>query len=103
MSILSLFVINGSDIVSQPWNTTFSPYIHILGQGWLIIPLSFLGAALFMKVRDPVILAGYLIITGVMFGATMFMLIGEAAYVYFILTGVGIAVLFFNLFFGGNR
>jgi len=96
-------MINGSDLLNQPWNTTYGPYIGLLGQGWLIIPISFIGAALFLKVRDPVVLAVYMIISGGMFGATLFVTMPEASYVYFIFSGIGIAVLFFNLFFGGSR
>jgi hydrogenase/urease accessory protein HupE len=98
-------MINGSDLINQPWNTTFSPYIHLFGQGWLLIPISFIGAALFMKTRDPIMLSVYMIITGVLCSAysfTMFDAFPVAIVPYLLFTVIGIAVLFHGVFYGGR-
>ena len=103
MSLLSLFVINGSDLVNQSWNTTFSPYIHLFGQGWFIIPLSFISAALFMKTRDAVVLSMFMIMSGGLLGVgTLFAGFPEASLIYGLFASMGIAVLFYNLFYGGK-
>jgi hypothetical protein len=94
---------NGSSMLNDPWNTTFSPYIHLLGQGWLIVPLAFIGAALFVKTRDTAMIAVYLIVVG------GFMSIGSAwggfagaSVLFMIMAAVGIAALMYNLFYGGK-
>jgi len=97
-------VLNGSDLLNQPWNTTFSPYIVLLGQGWLLIPVSFIAAALFMKTRDPVLLAMFMIVSGAFLTAGgLFTSFGSSAvFAYVIFTVIGIAVMFYNVFYGGR-
>jgi hypothetical protein len=103
MSLLSLLIINGSDLVNQPWNTTFSPYIALFGQGWMIIPVSFIAAALFMKTRDPVVLSMFMILTGALLSiGGLFIGFAPAIFVYLMFSVIGIAVLFFNMFYGGR-
>jgi len=92
---------NGSQLVNQPWNTTFSPYIHLFGQGWILIPISFIGAVIFLRTRDPVVFGVYAILTGGLFGfATLFAGFPEAAFIYYLFSGLGIAVLLYTMFFG---
>lgn len=102
MSLWSIFVINGSDLVNQPWNTTFSPYIHLFGQGWLLIPVSFIAAALFIKTRDPILLSMFMIITGILLSAgsgILFSGFPEVVIPYVIFTAIGVAVLIHGVFF----
>ena len=105
MSFWSVMVINGSDLINQPWNTTFSPYIALFGQGWILIPVSFIAAALFIKTRDPILLSVYMIITGIlMAGASvsLFDTFPLAIIPYLLFTVIGIAVLFHGVFYGGR-
>jgi hypothetical protein len=104
MGFLTLLAINGSDLINQPWNTTFSPYIHLFGQGWLLIPVSFVAAALFMKTRDPALLSMYMIVTGALLASTsiLFDSFAPATFAYLMFTVIGIAVLFYNVFYGGR-
>ena len=104
MGFLTLLTINGSDLINQPWNTTFSPYIALFGQGWLLIPVSFIAAALFMKTRDPVLLSMFMIVSGIMLNATglLFSTFQQGTFAYTIFTVIGIAVLFYNVFYGGR-
>jgi hypothetical protein len=103
MGFLTLLTINGSDLINQPWNTTFSPYIHLFGQGWLLIPVSFVAAALFMKTRDPALLSMYMIVTGALLTAGgLFSSFAPATFAYLMFTVIGIAVLFYNVFYGGR-
>jgi hypothetical protein len=104
-AFLWLLVINGSDLINQPWNTTFSPYIALFGQGWVIIPVSFIAAALFMKTRDTIILSAFMIISGILlFSATysMFDSFPAAILPYILFTVIGVAVLFHGVFYGGR-
>ena len=105
MSLLSLFVINGSDLYNQPWNTTFSPYIHLFGQGWILIPVSFIAAALFIKTRDSILLSVYMIITGVLLSGvsvSLFDTFPQAILPYLLFTVIGVAVLLHGVFYGGR-
>ena len=102
---LSLLAINGSDLVYQPWNTTFSPYIALFGQGWILIPVSFIGGGLFMKTRDPLILSAYMIVSGVcLSGVTysMFDAFPAAVIPYVLFVVIGIAVLLYGVFYNGR-
>ena len=94
---------NGSEIINQPWNATFSPYIALFGQGWLIIPLAFIGAALFVKTRDTALLAVYLItVGGFMTAGTAWAGFTVASILFSIMAAIGIAALMYNLFYGGK-
>ena len=102
---LSILVINGSQMVYQPWNTTFSPYIHLFGQGWIIIPVSFIAAALFMKTRDAVIVSVFMIISSVLLAGITYTLtstfpVAELIYLFFAV--IGVAVLLHGVFYGGR-
>lgn len=96
-------MINGSDLVNQPWNTTFSPYISLFGQGWMLIPLSFIAAALFLKTRDPILVSGYMILVGALFTAGgVFTGFTGMVLAYAMFTAIGIAVLMYGVFYGGR-
>jgi len=102
ISLLSLFVINGSDIVNQPWNTTFSPYIHLFGQGWLVIPVTFIGGALMIKYREPTVLSVYMILSGSLLLASSIMTdtFPGIVIIYMLITVLGIAYLLYSSFYG---
>ena len=94
---------NGSDLINQPWNTTFSPYINLFGQGWIIIPFAFIGAALFVKTRDTALTAVYmLVIGGFMTAGTAWAGWMSAASLFIIMAAMGFAALMYNVFYGGK-
>ena len=98
-----LLAINGSDIINQPYNTTFTPYIRLLGQGWIIIPFSFIGAALFVKTKDTALVSIYFILIGAFVGAgSAWAGFTGAALLFFIMAALGIAALMYNVFYGGR-
>lgn len=103
LDFLTLLAINGSDLIDQPWNTTFMPFIRLLGQGWVIVPLGFIGAALFVKTRDTALIALYLIMIGAFIGiASIWGGFTEAALMFFVMAAIGVAVLMYNVFYGGK-
>jgi hypothetical protein len=98
-----IFTINGSDIINQPYNTTFASYIRVLGQGWILVPFAFIGAALFAKTRDTALVAIYLIMIGAFIGAgSAWAGYTGAALLFFIMASLGIAALMYNVFYGGR-
>jgi hypothetical protein len=96
-------VFNVTDIITQPFNTTFSPYTHFFGMSFFIIPVAFIGAALFMKTRDIALTAIYFIMMSafLMVGSAYVGALG-ASTVFAIVAIIGIAVLLYNVFYGGK-
>lgn len=94
---------NGTELLNQTWNTTFFPYIHLMGSAWMLIPLLFIGGALFVKTRDTAVLGTYMMVAGILLTATgSFTGIGSGTVIFMIFAALGFAVLFYNLFYGGK-
>ena len=103
LGLLSLFAINGSDLINQPYNTTFFTYMRVLGQGWIILPFAFIGGALYMKTRDTALISIYMISIGAFIGAgSAWAGFTGAALLFFIMAALGIATLMYNVFYGGR-
>ena len=101
--ITSVFAINCSDLINQPYNTTFATYIRVLGQGWIILPFAFIGGALYMKTRDTALISIYMISIGAFIGAgSAWAGFTGAALLFFIMAALGIATLMYNVFYGGR-
>lgn len=103
-SLLNIILaINGSDLINQPYNTTFYSFIRVLGQGWIILPFAFIGAALFVKTRDTALVSIYLIMIGAFIGTgSAWAGFTGAALLFFIMAALGIAALMYNVFYGGR-
>ena len=99
-----LGIINGSDLINQPWNTTFSPYINLFGQGWLLIPVLFITAAIFMRTKDTTVVAMFMLITGVLLfgGSTILAGWGAASFLFLIFAALGFAALIYSIFYGSK-
>lgn len=96
-------MINGSDLITQPWNTTFSPYIHLFGLSFFLIPIAFIGAALFIKTRDPTLVSVYFVVTGAFLtGGGIFAGALGASLLFSVVTILGFASLMYNVFYGGK-
>ena len=96
-------VFNGTDLVNHPFNTTFSTYTHLFGMAFFIIPVAFIGAALFLKTRDIVLVSIYFIMM------SAFLMVGSAyfgqdqASLFFgLIAAIGIGVLLYGIFYGGK-
>jgi len=99
--------INGTELVDKPWETVFSPYTDLfasilgvgLGNGAFLIPISFIGAALFWKSKSPVTVGMYLITTGALLsGGGLFTGMTQMILVYIIVVAMGIGSLFVGIF-----
>jgi hypothetical protein len=94
---------NGSDLINEPFNTTFQAYTHFFGMAFFIIPIAFIGAALFLKTRDTALLAAYFIIS------SAFLMVGsafvgdeQASVIFALITAISIGTLMYSVFYGGK-
>lgn len=94
---------NGSDLINQPFNTTFSAYTHFFGMAFFIIPIAFIGAALFLKTRDVTLVSIYFIMSSafLLFGSAYVGAMG-AATLFALIATLGVAALLYNVFYGGK-
>lgn len=98
---------NGSDLINEPWNTTFSPYTDLFdnlvgGAGALfyLFPLSFIAIALYVKTRDPVVVSMFMLASGALCsGGSIWIGAIEMSLVFTIFAALGLAGLFISLFF----
>jgi len=45
-------VLNGSDLIDNPLDTMMSPFTDIIGSAFWLIPIGFIGLALYIKTRN---------------------------------------------------
>ena len=96
-------IINGTSLINQPWNTTFSPYINLFGQGWLLIPVTFIILAIFVKTRDAIVVGVLMMLSGALLSAGgLFSSFAPALPLYVVFSAVGIAVILYGVFYGGD-
>ena len=101
MSIV--MAINGTDFINNPWNTTFSPFVDLLGMGFYLIPLSFIAVALYMKTRNPAGVSVFIFVSGLLLsGGSIFANYPEMAVVYTVFTAMGFVGLVLSIFFNRN-
>ena len=92
--------INGSEFISNPWTTIFSPWVDLLGTGFYLIPLTFISMALYMKTRDTASVSMFMLGSGALLSSgSIFTGYSEMALAYLIFTGIGIVGLVGSIFF----
>lgn len=92
--------VNGSELIDQPWNTIFSPFVDLLGTGFWIIPLTFICLALYVKTRDVTLVSVFMLGSGVMLSSgSIFAGYPEMALAYMIFAGLGIVGVVMGIFF----
>jgi len=93
-------VINGSDLINNPWTTVLSPFTDLLGSGFYLFLVSIITAALYMKTRDPVMVSSFMILIGALLstGGIWTGLI-QASILYIIFTALGITGLVLSILF----
>jgi hypothetical protein len=60
---------NGSDLINSPFATMLKVFTDLLGNGFFIIPVAVIGAALFRQKKDVAIVSIYFISTFALLGA----------------------------------
>jgi len=93
-------VFNGSDLVNNPFNTTFKPFTDLLGNAFWLFPVSFIAVALYVKTRNPTLVSAFMLASGVMLASgNIFMGTPEMVIVYIIFAGLGLVGILLNVFF----
>jgi len=94
---------NSSDLISNPWNTTFSSYTDLLGNLFWLFPLSFIAIALYVKTRNPVAVSAFMLASGLLLSSgQIFLGHPEMVLVYVIFAVIGLIGLILNIFFLKN-
>ena len=92
--------VNGSELLDNPFNTIFSPFTELLGNGFFLIPVTIIAAALYVKTRSPVAVSAFLMGSGLLLsGGSLFSGYPEMIDVYALITVIGIVGLIASLFF----
>jgi len=92
--------INGSDLINNPFNTTFEPFTDLFGSAFWLIPLSFITVALFVKTRNPVGVSGFMIASGLILGSgNIFMGNPQMSLAYWIFAALGMVGIILSIFF----
>ena len=100
-NIILTAALNGSSLIDNPWTTIWSPFVDLFGSGFFLIPVSFIGGALFIKTRDPAILSIYMVSTGVLLSAGgLFAGYSDGALAYIIFTALGFGALIYSVIMG---
>lgn len=91
---------NSSHIITQPFDTIFSAFVDLLGNGFFLIPITFLAVGLYMKYHNLVVVFAFL--TGacsLLSSGAIFIDYPEMAYIYAVFSGLAIAGLILSVLF----
>lgn len=90
--------LNGSELISQPWHTIFSPFTELFGTGFYLIPLSFLAVALYVKTHDYTVVSMFILASGSLFSTGgIFIGMGGMAFAYLLFAALGFIGLILSL------
>jgi len=97
-------MINGTEFVNNPWNTTFSPFTNlfqiIFGNGnvFYLVPLIALTIGIYYKTDEPVLASLFMIGSGgILSLGTFFAGVETLGIMFTIFAAIGIAVLVISL------
>jgi len=91
--------VNGTQLINNPWDTIFSPFTGLFGQGFWLFPITFIAVALFIKTRDPTITGLFMTASGLLFGSAMFTNYPEMGAAYFLFATIGIISSILGIYF----
>lgn len=99
-----VLALNGSDLINNPWNTTFQAYTNLLGPGAFLIVLIFICAALYMKTENAVAVTSFLTVASLLFiSGGLYANWPEMAQVFMIVAAFGIVTTVLNVYFKNKR
>ena len=93
-------MVNGSELIDDPFNTVFSPFTDLLGPGFFLIVLILISVALYVKTRELATVSAFMLGSGVLLGGgSIFMGYGELAFVMALFSLFGVVGLVVSTFF----
>lgn len=99
-----LGAINGSDLINNPWNTTFQAYTNLLGPGVFLIVLIFICAALYMKTENAVAVTSFLTVASLLLiSGGLYANWPEMSRIFLIVAAFGFVGTFLGIFFKNRR
>lgn len=92
--------LNGSELITSPWDTMLSPFINLLGSGFYLIPITFIALALYVKTHDTMLASAWLLACGVLLTTGgIFTGYLEMSIIYTIVVALGVTGIVINIFF----
>jgi len=82
--------LNGSEMLSNPFDTFMSVYTDIIGQAFYLIPISIIGVALYIKTRNAAVSGIWFMMCCLMVGTAIFSEYPEMAFVYYVFTVISL-------------
>ena len=93
-------MVNGSEIIDKPWDTIFSPFTDLLSNGFWLIPIGFIGVALYVKTHNLTATGVWLTISSLLLASgNIYTGFPELAFVYLIFTVIGIMGIVVDIYF----
>jgi len=95
-----VFAINGSELLSDPIRTVFSPFTNLIGVGFYLVFIGFIATALYIKNRDLTSVSGFIIASSLLLGTgNIFIGNPEMAFVFYIITVMGFVGVVVSIYF----
>lgn len=93
-------MVNGSELINDPFNTVFGPFTDLLGPGFFLIVLIFISVALYVKTREIATVSAFMLGSGALLSVgSIFMGYGELAFVITVFCLFGVVGLIASTFF----
>jgi O-antigen/teichoic acid export membrane protein len=91
--------VNGSELIENPWDTLWSPFIDIFGVGFWLIPIGIIAVALFMKTREVTVSSIWILVSCFLVGTGVFVEHPEIGFVYYLFAVLGLVGTIVSIFF----
>ena len=98
---MTVMAFNATRLLEQPITYLLTVFTDLMGDGFMIIPVSVIAGALFIqKNYDPVAPSLFMLTSCALLGSgSLFAGYGEMAIVYILFSGIGLASLFISIYF----
>jgi len=92
--------VNGSELINAPWDTIMSPFTALLGNGFYLIPVTFIAIALYVKTRDAVLASMWVLAAGILMAtASIFTGYMEMSILYTVIAAAGITGIVMSILY----
>lgn len=103
---MTIFTVNGSELINNPWNVTWSPWTDLFsnmmgsGAGFWLVVLSALTFGIYVKTQNPVMTTAFMVGSGALLsGGSIFAGSPEMSIAFIIFTAIGLTGMFASVLF----